>query len=228
MKEKMNKVLVVVDLQNDFLTGSLEGEHCRRAVPGCVRLLKENKWDKVYLTLDTHDKDYLETLEGKKLPVVHCVKHTQGHKLCPEIRNAVHALKNLGEIPTDEDMFEEVEKGTFGSLNIASSLDYVSKGNGGDLEIHICGVCTSICVLANAVLFRAWMPNAKIVVHADACGDVTEEMHRHALECMKAQQCDVVGESVESDDERIGPEAPYCRDENGELVPAEPLKAKMD
>ena len=121
-----------------------------------------------------------------------------------------------------------MEKGTFGSFDFAFDIgrQIVDLDFPGGTEIHMCGVCTSICVLANAVLLRAVHPNARIVIHADACGDVNEEAHRHALDCLNAQQCDIVGES--NDNPIYYPNVPYCRDENGEWVPAEPLKAKQD
>ena len=222
------KVLVIVDMQNDFLTGSLGGEHCRKAIPRCVSLLQEEKWEKVFITIDTHGEDYLNTLEGRKLPVVHCLRDTWGQKVCREIADVVNQMKHVEEIPSNERMFVEEEKGTFGSLNLAFDIDRQVKGLD-DLdgtEIHMCGVCTSICVLANAVLLRATHPNARIVVHADACGDVNATIHHYALECLKAQQCDVVGES---DDKRIRDyEVPCWLDTNGKVIQAEPLKAKQD
>lgn len=194
MSDKTKKVLVVVDMQNDFLTGSLGGEHCRKAIPECVSLLRNEKWDRVFITIDTHDEDYQNTLEGRKLPVAHCIRDTWGQKVCREIADVVNQMKHVEEIPSNERMFVEEEKGTFGSFNLAFGMnrhvDGFDKVDG--VEIHMCGVCTSICVLANAVILRAWYPNARIVIHAKACGDVNEEMHLHALECLKAQQCDIV------------------------------------
>lgn len=200
MNEHTKKVLCIIDMQNDFLTGSLGGEHCRKAIPGCVKLLQEEKWDKVFITIDTHGEDYQNTLEGRKLPVVHCLRDTWGQKVCREIADVVNQMKHVEEIPSNERMFSEVEKETFGSLNLAFALDRQIDGlNKVDSsEIHMCGVCTSICVLANAVLLRAYYPNARIVIHADACGDVNEEMHQHALACLQAQQCDIVHDTTAS------------------------------
>ena len=83
------KFLCIIDMQNDFLTGTLGGDHCKRTIPKVIDLLNSDKWSKVYLTLDTHDDKYSETLEGKKLPVTHCVEHTWGHKICKELADAV-------------------------------------------------------------------------------------------------------------------------------------------
>jgi nicotinamidase-related amidase len=195
------KVLVVIDMQTDFLTGSLGGEHCRRAIPGCESLLQkvangEDGFVGAVFTLDTHNDDYLETLEGKKLPVVHCIEGTKGHKVCDELTGVV-ARARLS-IPSDEKKFAYVLKDTFGSRDqLWETVWSLADNNGANLdniEVHFCGVCTSICVLANAVICRALRPNTRIVIHADACGDVNEGMHQHALECLRAQQCDIVGD----------------------------------
>ena len=191
------KFLCIIDMQNDFLTGPLGSEHCRRAIPNVVKLLDSDKWFKVYLTLDTHDDKYAETLEGRKLPVTHCIEHTWGHKICKELADAVKKLSNEDEIPPDTDIYQTIFKYTFGSQELIWDIqNHIGKDDGKlfgeDVEIHMCGVCTSICVLANAVLLRAQLPNAKIIIHADACSDVDSQMHRHALACLQAQQCDIV------------------------------------
>ncbi len=186
------KILVIVDMQNDFLVGSLANSECQKAIPNVVDLIKADKWDNVVYTLDTHDEKYGETLEGRRIEPVHCVEHTYGHKLFPDVANALNELKHLDAIPTDEDMLKEVRKSTFGAADIAFCLNRVSdEFNGGDLEIHVCGVCTSVCVLANVVMLRSMLPNAEIVVHADACGDTSEGRHEAALRCMRAQLCDI-------------------------------------
>ena len=192
------KALVIVDMQNDFLTGPLGNDHCRKAIEKVVDLIKSEKWDVVYATRDTHTKNYPNTLEGKKLPVEHCIWQTDGWKVESSIEKAV----------LDNDLnLIEVDKPTFGSIDLNRSIvdDYLCRygkqatemlGRGADLEFHVCGVCTSICVLANVVLLRAAWPDAKIVVHADACGDVTMGMHEAAKVCFNAQQCEVVGEKI--------------------------------
>ena len=190
------KALIIVDMQNDFLTGQLGNDHCRKAIDGVVKLVEQEKWDIVFATRDTHTGNYLKTLEGEKLPVVHCVKDTDGWKINETIEQA--AVKN-------EVNYTQVDKPTFGSIDLHKRIfdeyrfQYGEQaaemlGRGADLEFHVCGVCTSICVLANVVLLRACWPDAKIVVHADACGDVTKEMHEAAKVCFASQQCEVVGE----------------------------------
>lgn len=190
------KALIIVDMQNDFLTGPLGNEHCRKAIPAVVNLIKSEKWDNVFATKDTHTENYPNTLEGKKLPVLHCVKESDGWQI----------EKTIEETILGNDLnYTVVEKPTFGSIDLHKRIfqkytwlygDQAAEmlGRGSDLEFHVCGVCTSICVLANVVLLRACWPDSKIVVHADACGDVTKEMHEAAKICFAAQQCEVVGE----------------------------------
>ena len=190
------KALIIVDMQNDFLTGTLGNEHCKKAIDGVLKLITEEKWDYVFATKDTHTENYPNTLEGKKLPVLHCVRETDGWQIEKTIEGTVLG-NNLNYVV--------VEKPTFGSIDLHKRImdEYHWRygeqatemlGRGADLEFHVCGVCTSICVLANVVLLRACWPDAKIVVHADACGDVTKEMHEAAKICFAAQQCEVIGE----------------------------------
>ena len=190
------KTLIIVDMQNDFLTGPLGNEHCRAAIPEVVKLVANENWDAVFATRDTHTDVYMNTLEGAKLPVPHCKYQTDGWKVEESILAALENI-NTG--------FVAVDKPTFGSIDLHKSImeEYEYRygkqatemlGRGADLEFHVCGVCTSICVLANVVLLRASWPDAKIVVHANACGDVTKEMHEAAKICFAAQQCEVVGE----------------------------------
>ena len=200
------KNLVIVDMQNDFLDGPLGNEMCRATVPEVVKLIESEKydWDGIFVTQDTHFDNYENTLEGRKLPVPHCLFKSDGWKLNRDIEIAL--FENYEYLP------RHVYKPTFGSheliQQIENSIDeWLSDPNGSmdndklisrvaatgeSLEFHVCGVCTSICVLANVVLLRATWPDAKIVIHAKACGDVTEEMHKAALVCFKSQQCDVI------------------------------------
>lgn len=191
-EKPVKKVLVVVNMQNDFLTGPLGGEYCRRAIPGCVKLVDSDEFCRVEFALDTHHEDYLETLEGKNLPVVHCIDGTKGHKLCDEITAIVN--KRRFSIPEDNNKFAYSKENTFGALGgmWREIADAIYHATGSSAEYHFCGICTSIGVLANAVLCRSLHPNSKIIIHADACGDVNEKMHYHALECLKAQQCEIV------------------------------------
>lgn len=173
-----NKILVVVDMQNDFLTGSLGNKECAETVGPVAELIKSKDWDKVIFTRDTHYSDYLDTLEGKKLPVKHCIKYTEGWEIEKTLMNLV---------PPEKVYIED--KLTFGCLELPQGIYYAD--NAAD-EIHICGVCTSICVLSNAAILRAYFPNTPIILHKDCTADVTPEMKEAALKCFQAIQCEVV------------------------------------
>ena len=190
----MKKILVVVDMQNDFIYGPLGNDDCRGAVKGCVDLCENGGFDAIFWTKDTHDVSYLQTLEGKKLPVEHCICDTEGWRIIPELQKYFSEDKYL------------IQKNTFGSLPgeyknlpnaILSWIDcHTTKVTDWfePVEIHFCGVCTSICVLSNMTIIRALLPNTKIVLHANATGDVTPEMKKAAFVCAKAIQCEVVDE----------------------------------
>ena len=179
-----DKALLVVDVQNDFVTGSLGSEYANKVVvPNVVKLIEEFGEDS-FVTLDTHNPDYLETFEGKKLPVEHCIIHTPGHKLVPEVEKAFEKIfsNNLAAL-----VLHIILKETFGADQeelVDSFEDYK--------EIHICGLCTDICVVSNALILRALFPDKTIVVHADACGGTSKEAHEAALTVMKSCQIDIV------------------------------------
>ena len=187
------KALIIVDMQNDFLTGPLGNEHCRAAIPGVVDLIKQDNWDVIVATKDTHDPEkYRSSLEGQKLPIDHCFVNTDGWKIDNDIENALQKA----HVP---DWVVWLQKPTFGSLDLPNAIAHMYEtqakcqiGRGRALELHFCGVCTSICVLANVVICRAAFPDAKIVVHTEACGDVTKEMHEAAKICFASQQCEVL------------------------------------
>ncbi len=164
------KTLIVVDMQNDFITGSLGSDDARAIVPK-VQKFVENFDGKVVFTRDTHTSDYLTTQEGTRLPVEHCIKGTYGWEICDELKPYVR---------------EVVDKITFGSTELYKYID-----NPED-EIVLCGLCTDICVISNAMLLKAYYPEAKISVDASCCAGVTAESHNNALEAMKAVQIDVL------------------------------------
>lgn len=145
----MQKILIVIDMQNDFVTGSLGSEAAQVAAKNIAAHI--NEYDTVIFTRDTHGPDYLDTLEGKFLPVPHCIKDTEGWEIIPELVNGVSKVKNLYVV--DKDTF-----GTFiwGSMSVNMSVDE-------DTTIEICGVCTDICVVSNALIMRAFRPNQKIL-----------------------------------------------------------------
>jgi nicotinamidase-related amidase len=176
------KVLIVVDVQNDFITGALRNEEAIKRLPNIVNLVKTSKFDDIYLTMDTHDETYPNSLEGKKLPVKHCIEGTEGHKLAKEL---VKALKDFPALRI-------FKKNTFGAVHLARELrDLVDLSVNQEIEFTIVGFCTDICVVSNALLLRAFAPNAKITVFKDCCAGTNEDNHEAALKTMESCQIDV-------------------------------------
>ena len=170
------KVIVVVDMQNDFINGSLGTEEAQAIVPKVVQ--KVRGFDGMLaVTFDTHEANYLETQEGKHLPVEHCISMTHGWELNDDVAAVVNE-KGGGAFL----------KPTFGSMQLARWLcDINAKGT--DLEsITFVGLCTDICVISNALLVKAALPEVPIIVDASCCAGVTPESHRNALAAMKMCQ----------------------------------------
>ena len=166
------KFLIVVDMQVDFITGSLGSKLAEAIVPNVIEKVK-NYDGEVIFTRDTHKNDYLKTQEGKKLPVEHCIKDTDGWQICDELKPYVSAV---------------VDKITFGSVD----LPQIIKNYGEEIEeIELCGLCTDICVISNAMILKAAFPEVKITVDSKCCAGVTAESHNTALEAMKAVQIEV-------------------------------------
>ncbi len=173
----MRKILIVVDMQNDFIDAALG---TKEAV-SIVEAVKEKIWsypaENVIATMDTHGENYLKTQEGQNLPVEHCVKDTDGWQIRPEI----------AELLGDAKIYE---KPTFGSTRLASDLKALSETE--EIELEIIGLCTDICVVSNALLLKAYMPEVKISVDAACCAGVTPEKHLAALETMRSCQIHVI------------------------------------
>ncbi len=172
------KKLVVVDMQNDFIDGSL-GTKEAEAIVGNVRekIGQYNPCD-IYVTMDTHGLNYLNTQEGQNLPVEHCIKGTDGWQLSPVIE----------EMLRDARVFE---KPTFGSTELAESLRELAGEDypdGEGMEIELVGLCTDICVVSNALLIKAYLPEAEISVDPTCCAGVTPESHEAALTTMRSCQ----------------------------------------
>lgn len=167
------KYLIVVDMQNDFITGSLGSKLAEAIVPNVVEKVK-NYEGTVIFTRDTHFSDYMDTQEGKNLPVKHCIKDTTGWEICNELKPYANKV---------------IDKITFGSVDLPD----VIKAYGEQIEeIELCGLCTDICVISNAMILKATFPEVKIVVDSNCCAGVTEESHQTALNAMKAVQIDVI------------------------------------
>ncbi len=167
------KYLIVVDMQNDFITGSLGSKEAEAIVPKVVR--KVQSFDgRIVFTRDTHSDDYLQTQEGKKLPVKHCIKGTDGWQICDE-------LKPFAKLVTD--------KATFGSMELPGIL----KSFGENIEeIELCGLCTDICVISNAMILKAAFPETAVKVDESCCAGVSGESHAAAIAAMRAVQIEII------------------------------------
>ena len=167
------KLLIVVDMQNDFISGALGSKLAEAIVPNVVEKVK-NYEGTVIFTRDTHFSDYMKTQEGKNLPVQHCIKDTTGWEICNELKPYANKV---------------IDKITFGSVDLPNMI----KEYGEEIEeIELCGLCTDICVISNAMILKATFPEVKIVVDSNCCAGVTEESHQTALNAMKAVQIDVI------------------------------------
>lgn len=188
----VKKILVVVDMQNDFVTGALRNEEAIKIVPDVVKKVKEAALSSdtlVIFTQDTHLPDYMETQEGKNLPVPHCIEGTEGWEIIEELKPFVKT----------DSAWLPFRKGTFGSVALGEELrDFVRKGNENIEKIEFIGLCTDICVLSNATLVKAFLPEVPIEVDATCCAGVTPESHDTALNAMKAIQIKVNGQGDEA------------------------------
>lgn len=170
-------ILIVVDMQNDFISGALGTNEAKLIVNGVKEKL-QNFEGLIFFTRDTHFEDYMETQEGKKLPVPHCIKGTWGWEICDE-------LKDLSENT------EICDKPTFGSVELMESIKEFA--NEEELEsITLMGLCTDICVISNAMLLKAALPEVRIIVDGTNSAGVTPLSHKNALEAMKMCQIEVI------------------------------------
>lgn len=169
-------VLAVIDMQNDFIDGALGTKEAAAIVDKVAAQIREFDGE-VVCTRDTHFEGYLGTQEGKRLPVPHCIKDTEGWQIRTQVSQAC-----AGETRV-------FDKLTFGSVELAEYLKSMS-----DLEsVTLIGLCTDICVISNALVIKAFLPEVTVRVNADCCAGVTPESHKNALEAMKMCQVEVVG-----------------------------------
>ena len=176
----MKKILIVVDMQKDFVDGALGSNEAVAIVDNVVKKIEAFDGD-IIVTYDTHPENYMETQEGKNLPVPHCIKGTDGWKLDSKVQAAV-----------DKKNCKTIEKPTFGSTELP---EYIKANyNPDETEIELIGLCTDICVVSNALLIKANFPETKMSVDASCCAGVTPESHTAALTTMKMCQINVVGE----------------------------------
>ena len=197
-----NRLFIVVDVQNDFVSGSLGSEAAQNVIPLMCEYLKDICEDestrKIIFTQDTHFNDksedarlegntpYDETLEGEMLPVEHCIKDTWGWEIVPEVKEAVSTFKNVSYC----------QKRTFMSEKLINHLVHQQENSDTDSsnsfdEIVIFGFCTSICVLSNALALRGYFPDMKITLIENLCADIDEESHYSAEICARNCQINV-------------------------------------
>lgn len=169
----MRKILIVVDMQKDFVDGALGTAEAVAIVPAVVEKIKEYKKEDIFVTRDTHQKDYLSTQEGRNLPVEHCIEGTPGWELDSKVAEAVSGAAI-------------VNKPTFGSTALVDMVKKIAEKE--DISIELIGLCTDICVVSNALLLKAAMPEVEISVDASCCAGVTPEKHKAALETMRSCQ----------------------------------------
>lgn len=174
------RYLVVVDMQKDFIDGSLGTEEARGIVEKVKEKILSYPKEMVYATLDTHGEDYLSTQEGKMLPVPHCIKGTEGWGLHPILKDLI--------LP---DHF--FEKGSFGSLSLAEFMRELFRQQDSmeGASIELVGLCTDICVVSNALLLKAFLPEVPISVDSSCCAGVTKEKHLAALETLRSCQVEI-------------------------------------
>lgn len=201
------KVLIVIDMQNDFITGSLANKDAESIVPKIENEInKLESGDLLIFTRDTHDKDYLDTQEGKKLPIEHCIKGTNGWQICKALKKYISKAEDKNYIGPD---IITIDKYSFASLSnlrnymrdemdIVEVVDNYLFYNFMDFdaeeldEIALVGTCTDICVISNAMILKAAFPETPIKVISEACAGTTPEHHKNAIEAMKMCQIDVI------------------------------------
>ena len=170
----MRNILIVVDIQNDFVDGSLGTPEAQAIIENAAKKIAEFDGD-IFVTHDTHFGDYMTTQEGKNLPVEHCVKGTQGWELNSQICDALVGKDYI-----------TVEKVTFGSASLPCMIE--EKYGKTDIKIELIGLCTDICVVSNALILKAHFPECEVCVDADCCAGTTPQNHDAALEVMKSCQ----------------------------------------
>ena len=173
-----HNIIIVVDVQNDFVTGSLGTKEAQEMIPRLKsKLEKSNKDNVLIFTKDTHDEKYLNSIEGKKLPIPHCIKETNGWLIVPEITPFTNGYNR-----------KVIEKNTFGCVEMLFTI-LEELRNGFVEEIELVGLCTDICVISNALLVKSHFPYMNIVVDSSCCAGTTVENHNKALDIMR--QCHI-------------------------------------
>ena len=174
----MKQILIAVDLQTDFIDGALGTAEAVAIVNAAAEKIRT--WDgEIIATLDTHHENYMDTAEGKKLPVPHCIKGTPGWRLNPVIAEALEGKS-----------VRFIEKPTFGAIKLPGLIKKAADGD--DFAVTLIGLCTDICVVSNALLVKAHFPEAPVSVAAACCAGVTPAAHEAALNTMRSCQIDIL------------------------------------
>lgn len=173
----MRKILLVIDMQTDFVDGALGSAEAVAIIPNVLREISKYDKSDIIATRDTHPAEYMQTREGRYLPVPHCIKNTSGWEIHPEIAPALEGCL-------------VIDKPTFGSTELCEHIVRLSEDD--DIEVTLVGLCTDICVVSNAMLIKAALPEIDVKVIADACAGVSPDSHQAALTTMKMCQIDVI------------------------------------
>lgn len=179
----MRNILIVIDMQNDFVTGALGSQDAQNILQNVRTKIETSMAQKVEVifTRDTHGEDYMQTNEGKHLPVPHCIKGTEGWQICSQLTEGLPMTCQV------------IDKPTFGYVDWKNIIQSPN-ADGKDLQIELVGVCTDICVVSNALILKALYPEADVSVDAGCCAGVTKESHEAALRTMKSCQVEVLNE----------------------------------
>lgn len=170
----MRKVIVVIDMQNDFIDGALGTKEAQVMLPHLVAKLEREKDALLIFTQDTHSKNYMETQEGRNLPVLHCIKPEKGWEIAPSLQPFVKKAAAV------------IEKPAFGSLELPKAVAKLQPD-----EVELVGLCTDICVISNAMILKTAFPELPVAVDASCCAGVTPASHDNALQAMKMCQVDI-------------------------------------
>ena len=173
----MRDILLVIDMQTDFVDGALGSAEAVAIIPNVLREIAKFDKSNIIATRDTHPEDYMQTREGKHLPVPHCIKDTDGWQIHPAIAPALEGCL-------------VIDKPTFGSTALCEHIVNFAKSE--DISVTLVGLCTDICVVSNAMLIKAALPEIEVTVIADACAGVTPDTHSAALTTMKMCQINVI------------------------------------
>lgn len=180
------KILVVIDVQNDFIDGALYNEVAKARIPNIIKKINEFDGEHILITKDTHNDNYMKTSEGMNLPVPHCIKGTDGWELNKEVQAAIGA-KNV--------TVTTIEKPTFGSWELVSVMRAISEAFDCPIEVEMIGFCTNICVVSNAIMIKTALfdkTNVSLTIDSNCCAGVTSEKHEAALEVMRSCQINVI------------------------------------